>query len=157
MEVRAKGIEHSVKLSEVLGIGRPYQLLLPEAAEPLVALPEEIPINYQRLEGSQADGVMCSGAFTKVSRKEAEASLESLVPDFSNLKVQLLGPDGEALPGTLYVKVVGAVPGDASRYSVRFTSVPPEIDALLQGFAIASAAEQSLAASEEPRAQVEAS
>jgi PAS domain S-box-containing protein len=153
MEVRAKGIEHPVKLLEVLGIGRPYQLLLPEAAEPLVALAEEIPIKYQLVEGSQADGILCSGAFTKMSRKEAEAKLESLVPDFSNLKVQLLGPDG-IVPGTLYMKVMGAVPGDRGGYSVRFTSVAPEIDALLQGLATTPEPEQSVAASEEPGAQV---
>jgi hypothetical protein len=146
-----------VKLSEVLGIGRPYQLLLPETAEPLVVLAEQIPIQYQLVEGGQADGAMLSGAFTKVSRKEAVAELESLVPDFGNLKVQLLGPDGETLPGTLYVKVMGATPGDGSGYSVRFTSVPPEIDALLQGFAMTSAAEQSLAAGGEPGTKIESS
>jgi hypothetical protein len=119
----------------------------------LVALAEEIPIKYQLVEGSQADGILCSGAFTKVSRKEAEAKLESLVPDFSNLKVQLLGPDG-IVPGTLYMKVMGAVPGDRGGYSVRFTSVAPEIDALLQGLATTPEPEQSVAASEEPGAQV---
>jgi hypothetical protein len=99
---------------------------------------------------------MLRGAFTQVSRKEVVASLESLVPDFSNLKVQLLGPDGAGLPGTLYVKVMGAASGNGG-CAVRFTSVPPEIDALLQGSAMASAAEQSLAARGCSESQAEAS
>jgi hypothetical protein len=122
-----------------------------------VALAEEIPIKYQLVEGSQGDGILCSGAFTKVSRKEAEAKLESLVPDFSNLKVQLLGPDGAVLPGTLYVKVMRAAPGDRGEYSLRFTSVAPEIDALLQGPATTSDPKQPVTASGEPGAQAETS
>jgi hypothetical protein len=46
--------------------------------------------------------------------------------------MRLIGPDGKELPGTLYGKVVASVPGSSSRFSVRFTSVPPEIDAALR-------------------------
>lgn len=67
-----------------------------------------------------------------MARKWAEARLEAPVPPLSNLKIRLLGSDGKELPGTLYGKVVASVPGHSSRYSVRFTSVPPEIDAALR-------------------------
>ena len=63
MEVRAKGIEHPVKLSEVLGIGRPYQLL-PYRRRPTLSsqLTEEIPIAIE-LFGRQPSltASLCSG------------------------------------------------------------------------------------------------
>ena len=84
------------------------------------------------VESSQVGGESRRGAFTKLARKWAEARLESPVPPLSNLKMRLVGSDGKELPGTLYGKVVASVSGSSSRYSVRFTSVPPEIDAALR-------------------------
>ena len=147
MEVTAKGIEHPVSLFEVLGIGRPYQLLLPETTEPLVSLPQEIPLRYQIVEASQFDGGMYNGTLTKVSRKEAEAHLEGPVPALSNLKMRLLGADGQELPGALYGKVLGTAPGDNSGFTVRFTSVPPEIEARLRELSATPATLRALAAS----------
>jgi PAS domain S-box-containing protein len=132
IEVKAKGVEHPVTLSEVLGIGGKYKLLLTETSETLTALPEEIPLRYEVVESSQVGGESRRGAFTKLARKWAEARLESPVPPLSNLKMRLVGSDGKELPGTLYGKVVASVSGSSSRYSVRFTSVPPEIDAALR-------------------------
>ena len=54
MEVKAKGIEHPVTLSEVLGIGGPHKLFLPETTEALVPLAEEIPFRYAIVEASQS-------------------------------------------------------------------------------------------------------
>ena len=142
----AKGIEHPVILFEVLGIGRPHQLLLPETSEPLVSLPQEIPLRYQIVEASQFDGGMHNGTLTKVSRKEAEAHLESPVPALSNLKMRLLGADGQELPGAFYGKVLGAAPGDNSGFTVRFTSVPPEIEARLRELTATPAVAAALAA-----------
>jgi len=47
--------------------------------------------------------------------------------------MRLMGSGGEETPGTLYGKVMGAVPGSSTGFSIRFTSVPPEIEALLRG------------------------
>jgi hypothetical protein len=105
---------------------------LTETSEALTDLAEEIPLRYEVVESSQVGGESHRGAFTKLARKWAEARLESSVPPLSNLKMRLIGPDGKELPGTLYGKVVASVPGSSSRFSVRFTSVPPEIDAALR-------------------------
>ena len=78
------------------------------------------------------------GAFTKLARKSAELRLEAPVPSLSNLKCGCWALTGKELPGTLYGKVVASVPGSSSRYSVRFTSVPPEIDAALRELIAAS-------------------
>jgi PAS domain S-box-containing protein len=146
IEVKAKGVEHPVILSEVLGIGGKYKLLLTETNEPLLALPEEIPLRYEIVESSQMGGERHRGALTKLARKWAEARLETPVPPLSNLKMRLIGSDGQEMPGTLYGKVVASVPGSTSRFTVRFTSVPPEIEAALRELSATPATVAALAA-----------
>jgi PAS domain S-box-containing protein len=131
MEIKAKGIDQPITLYEALGIGGPHKLLLPETMETLVPLASEIPLQYEVLEASHESGKMSQGGLTKVSCKAAEARLETPVPNLSNLKMRLIGNGGKAMPGTLYAKVLGAVPGSSTGFSIRFTSVSPEIETLL--------------------------
>jgi adenylate cyclase len=116
MEIKAKGIEHPVSVSEALGIGGRHKLFLSETAEALVPLAQEIPLRYAIVEGSHLSGDMFKGSLTKLSPKQAEARLETPVPDWSNLKVHLIGADGLEVPGTLYGKVVGMVAGNAGAF-----------------------------------------
>jgi PAS domain S-box-containing protein len=132
-EVKAKGIEHPITLFEVLGIGGKHKLLLSDTAETLVPLADEIPLRYEVLEANQASGQVAKGGLTKVSRKGAEARLEAPVPNLSNLKMRLIGSGGKEIPGTLYGKVTGAIPGSSTGFAIRFTSVSPEIETLLRG------------------------
>ena len=55
------------------------------------------------------------------------------MPDLSNLKMQSHRQRWPRNSGTLYGKVLGAVPGSDSEVSLRFTSVSPEIETLLRG------------------------
>jgi len=132
MEVRAKGIEHPVVLFEALGIGGRHKLSLPEAVDTLVTLKDEIPLRYEVVESSQVGGALSKGVLNKVSLKGAEARLECAVPTLSNLKMHLIGSAGEQLPGTIYGKVLGPLRGTSTGVSIRFTSISPEIDALLR-------------------------
>jgi adenylate cyclase len=143
-EVRAKGVEHPITLYEVLGIGGRHKLQLSEAPETLIPLADEIPLRYEVLEANQAGSKTAKGGLTKVSCKGAEARLETPVPNLSNLKMRLIGSGGKEIPGTLYGKVMGAVPGSDSGVSIRFTSISPEIETLLRGLTA------SVAAAEEP-------
>jgi adenylate cyclase len=131
MEVRAKGVELPIVLFEILGIKGTHKLSLAETADALVALKDEIPIRYEVVESSQVGGALSQGFLTKVSSKRAEARLKNPVAPLSNLKMHLVGDGGEQIPGTLYGKVVGAVPGSPICFSIRFTSVPPGIETLL--------------------------
>ena len=132
-EVKAKGIEQPITLFEVFGIGGKHKLLLTDTTETLVPLADEIPLRYEVLEANQTNSEMAKGGLTKVSRKGAEARLETPVPNMSNLKMRLIGSSGKEMPGTLYGKVTGAVPGSSSGFAIRFTSVSPEIETLLRG------------------------
>jgi len=135
VEVSLKGIEHPVTIYEVFGIGGPYKLLLSDASEDLVSLADEIPFRYELVEGSHSGGEVLKGGLIKLSRRAAEARLESPVATFSNLKMRLIGREGEDMPGTLYGKVLGAVPGSSTQVAIRFTSVSPEIETILNALA----------------------
>jgi adenylate cyclase len=139
MEVKAKGIEHPITVSEVLGIGRPHQLFLPEVAEELVQLAEEIPMTYSIIGANQASGEICKGALIRLSRKGAEARLENPVDTFSNLEMHFIGKDRQKIPGTLYGKVIGTAPETGTDLSVCFTSIPPDIESFFS-FLLAQAA-----------------
>jgi adenylate cyclase len=133
IEVRAKGVEHPVLLFEVLGIGGRHKLSLAEAADTLIELKEEIPLRYEVVESSQVGSALSKGVLTKVSLKSAEARLANSVPPFSNLKMHVVGEDGTEIPGSLYGKVLGPLLGTNTGVTIRFTSVPPEIEAFLRG------------------------
>jgi adenylate cyclase len=134
MEVKAKGIEQPVTLFEVLGIGGSHKLLLPNTAEDLVPLAAGIPLRYEIVDASHLSGEVYNGTLTKLSRKEAEAHLDLPVPNLTNIKMHLIGKDGQEVPGSLYGKVVGLTAGVSSPdFSIRFTSVPPEIETFLRG------------------------
>jgi adenylate cyclase len=149
-EVKPKGVEQPITLFEVLGIGGRHKLLLTEPTDTLIPLADEIPLRYEVLDSSQAGGQVAKGGLTKVSRKGAEARLEAPVPNLSNLKIRLIGSGGKEIPGTLYGKVLGAVPGTDTGFSIRFTSVSPEIETLLSGLTASVAAEEPGAASPRP-------
>lgn len=131
MEVKAKGIEHPVIVSEVLGIGGQHKLFLPEAADVVIPLAQEIPVTYAIVEGSHLGGAVFKGSITKLSHREAEARLENPVPNLSNLKMNLVDAEGQEIPGALYGKVVGAT-GNNGTFCIRFTSTSPEIETLLR-------------------------
>lgn len=130
MEVKAKGIEQPVTVSEVLGIGGRYKLFLPEAADVVVALDQEIPVTCALVEGGQLNGAVFKGSITRLSPREAEARLERPVPDLSDLKLNLVDAEGREIPGALYGKVVGAADSNGA-FCIRFTSASPEIETLL--------------------------
>jgi PAS domain S-box-containing protein len=133
LEVKAKGFEHPVTLAEVLGIGGRHKLFLRETPDLLVPLAEEIPIRYAIVEGGHdLSGEIFKGHLTKVSAKAAAARLDNPAPILTDLKMRLIDTDGHEIPGTLYAKVVGTLPGNSSSFAVRFTSMSPEIEAYLR-------------------------
>jgi PAS domain S-box-containing protein len=132
IEVRAKGVEHPVMVAEVLGIGGSHKLFLPDNVDAVIALAEEIPVNYSIVEGSQLGAEVFEGSIVKLSAREAEARLAHAVPGLSNLKIDLVGASGEETPPTLYGKVVTAAAADGAPCRIRFTSMSPAVEALLR-------------------------
>ena len=131
MEVKAKGVEHPVTVFEVLGISGRHKLLLPDASEELVALVSSIPFRYEIIESSRLGHEDYKGTLTKVSRKSAEAILDHPIDKLTNIRMYLM-QDGREVPGSLYSKVIDAVAGSTNGFSLRFTSVSPQIERFLQ-------------------------
>jgi adenylate cyclase len=132
MEVRAKGVEHSVVLFEVFGIGGRHKLSLTETHDTMVELKQEIPFLYEVVESSQVGGALSRGVLIKVSPKVAEARFANPVTPLSNLKMNIIGQDGTQIPGALYGKVLGPLCQTNAGVSIRFTSIPPEINEFLK-------------------------
>jgi hypothetical protein len=79
------------------------------------------------VESSQLGHEAYKGMLTKLSRKAAEAILDDPIGNLTNIKIHLM-QEGREIPGSLYAKVIGAVAGSANGFSLRFTSVSPEIE-----------------------------
>ena len=135
MEVAAKGIDQRITLSEALGIGGRHKLSVPQTEEALVPLAEEAPFTYVLVDGAQLSGETFKGRLTMLAERRAEARLENPVPTFSNLKMQLMGPEGQEIPGALSCKVVGPVSENSKQYTIHFTSKSQEIETFLRGLA----------------------
>ncbi len=115
--VQPKGVDREIVLSEVTGIGAPYEISLDlahtEAPKPVFPTP----IRYTVLEGKHVDGQVRSGRILALSETEAFMDAEKLPEVFDNLLLEI--GDG------LYAKVTET---DENRCRIRFTSKPPEFE-----------------------------
>src|SRR5207248_1152592 len=98
-------------------------------------LPQALDVRYTVLEGKFAGSTMYGGRVVKRATRTAELRVDQPVAAFSNLKLHLLRPTGEVVPGELFAKVVETRPEDASRVVVRFrfTTAPAHFDVHQQG------------------------
>ena len=132
LHFEVKGVELPITLYDVHGIGGPYNLFLPVREDALVLLREAIPLRYTVLDGARLSGSVCTGSLVKLSMDGAEVCCDHPVTPSSYLKMQLIGPNGEAIPGDLYGKVVGNSTGSSAGFSVHFTAIPPQLMVVLQ-------------------------
>ncbi len=131
MEIKAKGFEQPIPLSEVRGIGGTHKLSLPYIKDALVPIPQKLPFRSTVVEVDHLSVEMFTGSFVKLSAKGAEARLEHPVAPLTNLKMHLIADNGEEIPGALYGKVVEQPSESPTIFSVRFTSMPPEVETFL--------------------------
>ncbi|MCZ6681422.1 MAG: triple tyrosine motif-containing protein, partial [Candidatus Poribacteria bacterium] len=133
MKVEPKGVTEPITIYEVGGIGGVYNLFLPEQQAALTPLSTKIPIRYTVLEDKFAGRTIFTGHIVKVSAKAAEVESETPVAPLSNLRLQVLDTSGQAVKGDLYGKVVGPLKAGQDKFDLRFTSIPKEVGAFLQG------------------------
>lgn len=132
MEVRAKGFEQPVTLSEVLGIGGAYKLALYQQKDELVTLGEEIAITYGLIEGEHLRDERSKGCLTRLSLKRAEGRLDNPVPALSNIEMRIVDADGREMAGAAYAKIMGPAAGNGTSVALHLTSMSPEIEAYLR-------------------------
>jgi adenylate cyclase len=132
MEVEAKGIIEPITLYELRGIGGAYNLFLPERDEALLSLPQELPLQYTVLEGEHVGRTVYEGSFVTLSARGGEIRSDHPSAPWSNLRIRLMGHNGEVLHGELYAKVLRHLPESRPGFYAHFTSIPPEVATFFQ-------------------------
>ena len=131
-EVLPKGTEVPLRIYEIGGIAGNFSLTL-EGREPaLVTLARQIPIRYTMLEGKDVGKKGLEGSVLRLSKNSAEVALDAPVKILTNLKMNLGDVDEKLAARDFYGKVIERSGEDGQTHMVRFTSVPPEVDAYFQ-------------------------
>ena len=131
-DVIPKGTETVLRIYEVGGIAGRYNLAL-EGKDPVpVNLARQIPIQYTVLEGKNIGKKELEGSVIKLTKNCAEMSLAGPISILTNLKMSLRDVDEKLSNKHFYGKVVERSGKGGPTQLIRFTSVPPEIDAYFQ-------------------------
>ena len=126
MEVEPKGVKRPITIHDVVGIEGPFNLHLPRRDEGLVGLAEPIGVRFKPLEGKNAGGESLPALLVKLSGRAAELRAAVAPAVLTNLKLQLLAPDGSVQFEDLYAKVQRDLGGGA--FAIRFTAVPDDAE-----------------------------
>ena len=131
-DVLPKGAETPLRIYEVGGISGQHNQAL-EGREPdLVTLARQIPISYTILEGKDVGKKGLQGSMLRLSKNCAGVTLHEPVEVLTNLKMNLADVDEKLGARDFYGKVIERTGERGEAHVVRFTSVPPEVDAYFQ-------------------------
>lgn len=132
LQIQPKGFQEPITVYEIGGIGGQFNLFVPDEEEALVALTQEIPVQYSVLEGKHLGAKVFQGSLVKLSHNSAELCSEYPLELLSNLKLNLLtGTEKARGLGDAYAKVVEKSTRSQAHFCICFTAVPPEVAALL--------------------------
>ncbi len=128
LEVRMKGVPGQVTLHEVRALGGPYNLRLKARREDLVPLPQRLPVHLDRIRDKVVVSTLTTAWLTHLSDTRAQVLFEGELAEWEDVRLHLLDPYGQVLPGRIFGKVTGLSPGPdgLQQANVRFTSVAPE-------------------------------
>jgi len=133
MKVEPKGVKQPISIFNVGGIGGKYNLFISEnQREPLKKLPNKVELLFSLCLGKDIDDRLFNGSISMLSLREAEIETEKKVEPMSNLKIKLLGQNGDPIPVDLYGKVI-EVNDHPNRLLVHFTSIPLMAEAYFNG------------------------
>ncbi|MBC8178418.1 MAG: hypothetical protein H8E19_13515 [Deltaproteobacteria bacterium] len=131
-EVLPKGAQAPLTIYEVGGISGRYNLAIEERDPAMVHITRQIPLRYKVLEGKSVRGKGLEGSIVRLSEKSALIVLDEPLEPLTNLKMNL-GDIGDKLSvKDFYGKVIERSKDERLAHVVRFTSVPPEVDAYFQ-------------------------
>ena len=131
-EVMPKGAEVPLTIYEVGGIAGPYNLVLEKDEPSKVTLVNQIPVECKVLGGKHVAKQGVKGRIVRLSKKSCEVALTEPLALLANLKMNLEDVDEELRAKDFYGKVIEQSRAEASAYLVRFTAIPPEINAYFQ-------------------------
>jgi class 3 adenylate cyclase len=131
-DVLPKGALTPLKIYQVGGIAGQYNLALEAKDQALVTLTREIPIRYTILEGKDIERKELKGSVIRLSKNCAEITLCEPIIVLTNLKMNLGDVDEQLSARDFYGKVIEPPEKKNTTQLIRFTSIPPEVDAYFQ-------------------------
>jgi adenylate cyclase len=130
MQVTPKGVKRPLSIHRVAGIRGRADLCLEAAPLPMMAPAVALDVRFTVLDGKDTGGAPSDGCVLMLSRRAAEIASTSAVPVHANLKLRLAARDGSAVVHDVYAKVTREA-AKRGAFSVRFTSMPAEAEALI--------------------------
>jgi adenylate cyclase len=129
--VEAKGFSDPIVVHELEGMGGETPLMLRGQESPLVELARPVPISFAILEGKLVGNRQHRGEVVRLSPKCAEVRTDAALEPMQNLKMQWFDSTGRVLSAEVYGKAVGCRAEGEGLCRIRFTSLPPEIEAFI--------------------------
>ena len=114
LSVSPKGVGGEILLSDIAGIGAPYNLRLNVKYEALTTLPAPVPVRFARVEGKHTEDSWLEGSITAASEDEALLDTGEALSALDNLLLKI--------GGNLYAKVTQVEQGSCR---ITFTAKPP--------------------------------
>lgn len=133
MSVKAKGLKEPLAAFDLRGLGAPENVALPDRALHLAPQDPAIAVEFFVLDGKTVGETLHRGRFVSLAMRGARLQADVGLDVHANLKMHVLSPEGRALAGDLYAKVVplesAAPSADApAGCDLYFTSSPPEVE-----------------------------
>jgi adenylate cyclase len=132
MAVRAKGAREPILAYDLRGIGGQWSVYLPQPEHTTQRLTQPISVRYYKIDGKAVSEHAAPALIVALSSKGADVQAEEHLTPMTNLKLHLIRPDDTEIPGDLYAKVVDSSAGAQATFSVRFTSMPPEVEIFIK-------------------------
>jgi adenylate cyclase len=142
-DVIPKGAEKALRIYQVGGIAGRYNLALEGKDPALINLALYIPVRYTILEGKNVGEKEFEGSVVKLSKNCAEITLAGPISVLTSLKMTLKDVDEKLSTRHFYGKVIDGPRKRGPTQLIRFTSVPPEVDAYFQALLQYAAKEMS--------------
>jgi class 3 adenylate cyclase len=129
-----KGVPGTATIYEVAGIGKPYDISLPDAIQSITRLAEPLPIRVNVMEEKIVVARIEKARITHLSKAAAQIAVEGDLKEWQDVSLQLLDDHLAERPGKIYGKVTRVKSGADHRLEaeIRFTSVSQEIYLIIQ-------------------------
>jgi adenylate cyclase len=131
LTVEPKGVVEPITIYDVRGMGGKHNLFLREGKDSFTPLSVAIPLHCAILAEKHVGRTVFNGALVSLSKKGGMVRSDSPAEPLSNIKIGLMHPNGTEVAGDLYAKVIENSTDSEAGFSIRFTSMSPEITAFL--------------------------
>ncbi len=133
LQVEMKGVPGKVKLYDVIGIGHPFDVRLPDRDDTPRPLKETLEVRIDRLEQKVVSDTRLEASLTHASLTSAILLVRGEISQWENLRLRVTSQDHKHTQGEIYAKVVAMEDkGNLREAVVRFTSMSPDVYRLIR-------------------------